>query len=333
MANTARSTLRANAMRRGRIPETVANSVIDGYLNDAAVQFQKDTHLLRKFTAFNVHAKFSMLTTEAFNLTLAKSGGYVVDTIDVALSTAQTDVTGAALATALQAIIQASGVGATATTMAFDEDTRQFTLEASAESSTVTSFTVTYPEDHATYNDASYMLFGETTTATGTTFEGAPAPYCTSEYKLPTDFLAVEELVYDGKWDRPLKLIPYRLRSKSIGGSPKYMTEPYEKSNGEWYLKVTPQPTTIGKRFDLAYYYRPAKIATGTATDATTYDFLPDWDLALENYAIMEYYQQERNMEESLYWKAMYQEWVDKAEIEQSVAGGQAYDMFSGRNA
>jgi len=199
-----RGDLRNKARILGRIPEGVTDEVVDGFLDEACRQLQKDVMLLTKHVAFNVHEKFSLSTADAFNLTMATASGYLVNAKDVVLSTAQTDATGAEIASALQAIIQASGIGATATTVTYDEDTRIFTIEASAETG-VTSIKVTDPAAHGTYYDSSYLLFNQNagTTATGTTFAGDAAPFCTSEYLLPSDFLEVFELIYNGNYNTP----------------------------------------------------------------------------------------------------------------------------------
>lgn len=314
-----RGNLRSRARTIGRIPSNVANSVLDDYLNEANRVFQNDTKLLDKTVTFNVHAKFSMGTADAFNLTIAG----VSSAADVYLSTAQTDVTGAALATALQTVIQGSGVGASATTVAFSSSTRKFIIEASAESATATSITISYPAS-ASYYDKCYDLFGGTGSATGTTYTGAAAPYCTSEYVLPSDFLEVNEFIYDHDYDKPLQPEIYPNRDYNTG-TPKYYSISVHGSSK--YVRFTPQPTTIGKTFALSYFYRPSDITTGSANDSSSYYYPAEYDMALVYYTIYLYKLSEVEESKAIGYRTLYQDIVDDLINEEGVRLGGGIDL------
>lgn len=295
-----RGTMRDEARRIGRIPDNVADSVLDTYLNEANRTFQNDTKLLEKTVTFNVHAKFTMGTAEAFNLTVTG----VASAADVVLATAQEDVTGAALATALQAIIQGSGVGATATTMAFSETTRKFTIEASAETATATSIVVTYPAN-SSYYDKTWELFGGTATKTGTTFVNNAAPFCTSEYVLPSDFLEVHEIIYNDDYDEPLEPEIFKRRSDSTGTPENYSI--ITKGSSE-YIRFTPQPTTIGNRFAMSYYYQPSEIATGSGNDSTSFEYPARYQMALVYYTVYLYKLSESEENKAIGYRTLYQD-------------------------
>lgn len=313
-----RGDLRDRARMIGRIPENVADSVLDGYLNEANRIFQNDTKLLDKTVTFNVHARFSMSTSEVFNLTVTG----VASAADVVLATAQTDVTGAALATALQAVIQGTGVGASNTTMSFSSSTRKFTIEASAESS-ATSVVISYPAS-ASYYDKSYELFGGTGSASGTTYTGAAAPFCTSEYVLPSDFLEVREIIYNHDYDKPLEPEIYIGRSDSTG-TPKYYSISVHGSSK--YIRFTPQPTTIGKTFAMSYYYRPSDITTGSASDSSSYNYPAEYDMALVYYTIYLFKLSEVEESKAIGYRTLYQDIADSVINDEVLRLGGGIDM------
>lgn len=330
---TARSALRSRVRERGRLGDNVSDTTIDAYLNSAAKQFQHDTKLIAKPYSFNVRSKFTVLTTDAFNLTMGTSGGgNLVDGIDVVLGSNQVDVSGATLASALQSAIQGSAVGATATTVSFSESTRKFTLNGSAESATVTSFEIAYPSS-ASYADDSYWLFGDAVTSSDDSFAGAPAPYCTSEYKLPTDFYWMEEVIYDGKEDRPLKPEIRRGRSHLTGTPSHYSINtrqnPATSAQSWQYVTFTPQPTTAGKRFDIMYNPEARTITTGTAQDGQVYEFGDIYDEALIYYAVYLAQLDAEDMEKALTFKGLYTMKVDEGIQDRDMRIGGGLDSFA----
>lgn len=329
---TTRGTLNTRVRERARLGTNVDDSTVDRYLDRAAINFQHDTLLLRKYSALTVRSKFTMLTTEAFQLTVSTSGGgTLIDGTDIVPSANKVDVAGATLATDLESAIQAAG--ASSTTCTFSESTRKFTINASGEATTVNSIVVSYPAAPASYTDASYKLFGNTLSASSDSLSGSPAPYCTSEYHLPSDFIEMDEIVYDEDWDRPLQPEIYRGRSDSRSGTPThfsiYMLETPETDDvASWYIRFTPQPTVYGKRFDYCYHPEARTIASGSAGDAQYFDFPVRWDEALIYYAAYLAKIDADEMSDALNFLGLYQREVDKAIVHRDTAVGGAFDMM-----
>lgn len=330
MAST-RSELRDDLKVTARLTQNVSTTKLNQYLNKAARAVQRATRALWKHLQLTVRPLFTVTTDQAFNLTIGTaSGGTLVDGVDVSLSTALYATTGSAVASAFQAIIQASGVGATATTMTFSDSTRKYTINCSAESATVNSITISYP-DSASYYDISYMLFGETTSTSSDSFTGDAAPYCQSRYKLPSDFLGVKELVYDSKWNNPMRNESYLNRSDSTGGTPRnYSIQTFVDTVGTGdsydFLTVTPEPTVLGKRFDLVYNVLPQWIADGTANDSKTYGFPLDLDQALLEYASYLAWQDEKDIQEALTHLSLFRDMADSWINDMAMRQGGAFD-------
>jgi len=135
----------------------------------------------------------------------------------------------------------------------------------------------------------------------------------------------VFELIYNGNYNTPLAPEIYQDRNYSTG-TPKYYSI-YSKDTGYNYLHVTPQPTTIGKRFDLTYFYQPAAIATGSAGDATSFDFPIQFDYALIYWAIYLYKLSEDDTDKALNYRALYQNEEERAEIYKAQRLGAGIDM------
>lgn len=313
----------------GRFNTAVADSVIDGYLNEAAVMFARDTHILMKTLTKVIEEKFSLGTNEAFNLTIGTGGGgYLVNAVDVVLGTAQTDVTGVALATALQAIIQGTGVAATATTVSYSQSTRKFTINASAETATCDSITIAPPAAPQTYYDASYKLFGVLVTDTDAAdlYVGAVAPYCQAEMKLPSDFLEMDEIIYRDEYYRPLQPEIYRWRNDT-DGDPDFFSI-YAQGSGD-YIRFTAHPQTIDTRIEMRYAYKPAAITTGSGSDTTSFPFNASYDYALIFYAIYltKLGGTPSELQSAFAFKALYNEQKEQAEIDICAQVGGGYDM------
>lgn len=322
-----RTLLRAQVRARGRFNQMVSDALIDGYLNEAAVRFSADTKMLTKTISFTIQEKFSLTTSEAFKLTIATAGESYLVNGDILLATAQTDVSGAVLASAIQAIIQSSAVGASNTTFTYATATRMFTINASAESSVI-SIAVATPATPVTYHECIYKLFGAlvSDSASGTSYTGGAAPFCQSESKLPSDFLEVDELIYGDDYDIPLQPEIYRGRSYA-GGTPSFFSISRQASGD--YLRVTPHPATKETRMELTYNYKAAEIATGTAGDSSSYPFNTMYDDALIYYAI--YLAKlgcgPDEVQGAFTAKAQYREIVDDAINDKWVQHGGGFDM------
>ena len=324
-----RGALNAKVREIGRFNNAIADSVIDGYLNEAAVQFARDTHILMKTVSKVVEEKFSLGTDEAFNLTIETAGGgYLVNAVDVVLGSAQDDATGATLASALQAIIQGTGVAATATTVSYSQSTKKFTINASAETATCDSITVAPPKAPQTYFDAAYKLFGILVSDTDEddAYVGAVSPYGQSEMKLPSDFLEMDEIIYRDEYYRPLQPEIYRWRNDT-SGDPDFFSI-YAQGSGD-YIRFTAQPQTIDTRIEMHYAYKPAAIATGSAADSTSFPFNASYDYALIFYAIYltKLGGTPSELQSAFAFKALYNERKEQAEVDICAQVGGGYRM------
>jgi len=318
---TARSELRTRVEEEGRVGQNVDDSTLDGYLNKANKAFQRKARWLWRVVTLVIRDYFSMSTSSAFNLTV---GSGVLAATDIKPSADQADVSGATLASALQSAIQACS-GGSAITVSFSTSTRKFTLDGSGASAA--SWTVTYPASRD-YYDARYMLFGTQDSASGATFVGNAAPYCTSKLRLPSDFIEVMEAVYDHKYGSPLKPEIYPGRNKSTGGTPKYYS--LQPKDDYVYMRLTPQPTTIGKTVELAYFYDPVDIATGSGNDSTTYEYPARYDDALVNYAIYLYKKENNQMQEALFYLSLFRDMADQAQADRAkMLQGGAFDLYT----
>jgi hypothetical protein len=296
----------------------VTNAQVDDFLNQANTQFNKDILYLTKRVTLNVRDLFTCRTDEGFNLTI---GGLMAAT-DIVPGSAGIHVTGTALATLLQTAIQAAS-GGTGVTCTWGTSTKKFTITAP---SAGTSITITYPSVSTIY-DKRYELFGVKTAVTESdnSYTGEIAKYCTSLIRLPTDFIQLDEAVYDGNYSNPLKPEIRKGRSKSTGTPTHISIE--RADDGRQLLRLTPEPSTIGKMVEINYFYVPAAITTGSGSDATKYEY-PDWmEDGLIWYAVYLYKQSKTLITESLNALAMYQRLVDDIVNRgpQEIGGG--YDM------
>lgn len=324
MAGTARSELRGYVRERARLGSNISDATINNYLNRAALKFQRDTLLIVDFFTITVRSYFTLRTNEAFNLTIEN----VLSAIDIVISSDIIDGSGSDIATALQTAIQAAG--ASNTTVSWSEDDKKFTIDASGETG-AGAITLDYPSSRS-YYDCRYKLFGKTTSSTSNVFVGSLAPYCTSEYPLPDDFLEIEEIIYNERWWNPLKPEIYRGRSY-VTGTPKHYSiyskkNPLNTGSSKSYIRFTPQPLSVGKRFDVAYNPEAKTIPTGVAYDSYTFDFPVGWDDALIFYASYLAKLSDNDYQEALTFKALYDDIKDDAINFRSKRVGSAFDMM-----
>ena len=90
------------------------------------------------------------------------------------------------------------------------------------------------------------------------TYTGDTIPYGYGEYPLPSDFMKVKEVRYDGK-NYPLRYSIYKDRDTGTGTPSHYYI--YDDRFG-----LTPAPTSGGYLIEFDYYYLPADFSGDTAT-------------------------------------------------------------------
>lgn len=310
MASMTLSALRAELIRQGRIGSNVSTTVLNAWIYEAVKQLQKDVRFLEKSRSYYVREYFSMGTDEGFEVQLSTAFASLV----VGVDTGQTDVNGATFAEMLSTALVTLATG---TQVTFSTETFKFTIDIS--SNAATAFRVSPPQyDSTAVYNACYKLFGieNTATTTGQSYTGSIAPWCTSEYPLPSDFLYVKEVVY-GNDNFPLTPIIYKGRDYNTG-TPSYY---YIRGNK---LGLVPQPTDGGASITLVYYYIPADFAG----DTTVHPFDEVYNYAIVYYAAYLYKLHQEDNTNMLKFRNLYEQERIKASQTKNARVGGALDMF-----
>jgi hypothetical protein len=215
-------------------------------LNIAIKAFAKDTYGCVKEAYLDVEPKFNISTTFALKITITGGTNALAET-DVAICSAdENEITGTAVATALQAAIRAAiGVGASLT-VAWSLSTWKFTVDA------IDSTEIEIEAPGMLYADATELL-GLSGTGT-TSIIGVIPEDCNLVVDLPSDYYALKT---NPVWDKD-ELYP---APASIFEAPETQGEP------RWYhierkkIRLYPTPTKQ-ERFHILYRYIPASITT-----------------------------------------------------------------------
>jgi hypothetical protein len=250
----------------------------------------------------------------------------------IGLTTAQTNVSGSVLATALEGEWNTTNWGTstgsraadTGIAVSYSTANRKFTVTSQSATYTSTGIII-YPPLYAnstgTYgiNDLTYKLFGITgqkSSASTYAYTGDVAPYCMSEYPLPSDFFRIKEIRYDDK-TYPLKRIAYRDRDTGTG-------VPYSYYITDSHFGLVPEPEDGAKIIEFDYYYIPATIATGSGTDTTEYEYPNEYDYALIWYAVYLYSWSIKDDRGMNYSMGMYEREKVKMKQDKEGKGGSA---------
>jgi hypothetical protein len=247
---------------------------------------QNDMLWLEKTRTYYVREVFSVGIDEGFGIILDSATGEVQL---LGVTTAQTDVSGKELATALEGEWNTTNWGTatgvrtadTGIAVGYSTSTRKFSVTSQAASYTSTGIVICAPlyagDTGTILYDLTYKLFGITdgqASASTYAYTGSAAPFCTSKYPLPSDFLKVKEVRYGAK-SYPLRPQIYKDRDDGTG-------TPQHYDIRDNYLEVTPQPTSGGEPIQLDYFYLPADFAA----DATLHPFDEIFNYAIIWYAI-----------------------------------------------
>jgi len=317
MASMTRAELRSELIRQARIGSNVATAVLDIWIYEAIKQAQRDIRWLDKTRYFFVREYFSNAINEAFGIRLSAATG--TNKI-VRVATAQVDISGASFAEMLSTSLVAQATGSQVT---FSTDTFKFSIDISSNAST--GFMLGPPAYDSTcpYSNT-FKLFGlqNQTSVSGTTYDGTVAPWCTSEYPLPTDFLYVKEVRY-GNNKYPLQPIIYKGRDFNTG-TPQYY---YIKGSGERSVNkfgLVPQPTNGGEVIKLDYYHIPPDFPA----DTTVHPFDEIFNYALIYYAAYLYKLHQEDNTNMLKFRNLYEaEKIKLNQLKGARVGG-AIDMF-----
>lgn len=260
------------AKRRARVSsnsltESNTDDVVRQYINDGVQEFCRRLGGVPKEEYLTVTPKFDLRTNFAIRFTIT-SGANALAATDLVLCTAShVDVSGGTVASAINA--QISNVLGLSVTLSWDSASWLFTLRDNA--SAATAIEVDEPA-RKTYVDATLDIFGKTGTANATTFEGTLPVDCTVETSLPSDFLQIEHVEWDG---RPIGPAPYDLFVSPNGsGDPSW----YAIKNKQ--IRLAPCPSQQ-KKLLIRYKAMPADLDTDGTDDAvecplpTPYHMLP----------------------------------------------------------
>ena len=247
----------ANIYGDSAVTNTSTDDVVRQYLNTGVEEFCKTALAITKENYLTVTPKFDLRDNWYVNVTIT-GGTNALAATDVAITaTDASDVSGTAVATAFEATLQAAiGGGATAT-VAWDDATWTFEIDASDSDSI--KFTSPSGDNNI---DALLMIFGAGGTQTGTTWTSGFPQDCTVKTDLPSDYLSMEHVDYD-------QHILYEFPTK-------YFMSPETSSNWpEYYsirnrvLQIAPSPNTR-RLLKIRYRSIPNPVTLTGEQDATT---------------------------------------------------------------
>lgn len=311
MASMTRAELRLELIRQARIGSNVATSILDGWLYEAIKYIQKEIRWLDKTRYYYVREYFSIDANEGFGVRLSAATG---TNLIVRLATAQTNLTGTSFAAMLSTALNTLASGAR---IYFSTDTFKFAIDISSNASTGMIIGPPAYDTTAPYS-ACYKIFGfeNQASVSETTYTGGVAPFCTSEYPLPTDFIYLKEVRY-GDRKYPLMPIIYKNRDYNTG-VPDY----YYIRNGK--LGLVPQPTDTGSMIKLDYYYLPADFSG----DTVVHPFDEIFNYAIIFYAAYLYKLHQEDNTSMLKFRNLYEaEKIKLNQLKNARVGG-AIDMF-----
>jgi hypothetical protein len=244
--------IREKARRYARVTVTdKADTDVNELIHDAQIEMARDVYGLKKTTRLSLAEAFTIETNFYINVTIV-GGTNALAATDVQVSaSALSRATGAAVATALQALLRTAVGGGANLTVAWTD--YYFTLDAIDS----TSITISAISDDVNYVDASELIFGVTGTQTGTSFTGEFPQDCTWETAVPSDYLKPIRLTWDG-YLLEEKPHGFTIRPEMYGNYPRWY------SVWDDYIRLIPSPNVI-KEFVMEYKSLPTR--TEMATD------------------------------------------------------------------
>jgi len=248
------------AKRRARISsssvtESTTDDVVRIYVNDGVKEFCRRIGGLSTEEYLTVVPTFDLRTNCAIRFTIT-GGANAFAAHDVPLCTASiVDETGTEIATCVNA--QLSNLLGVSVTLSWDSASWIFSLRDNTGGAT--AIEIDEPEQK-TYVDWSERIFGKIGTAALTYFEGDFPLDCTVETELPSDFLQIESVFWNG-----VELVPAPWEmfvSPGISGTPTH----YAIKNRR--IRLVPCPTEQ-KEFLIRYKSVPSDLETDGTDDAT----------------------------------------------------------------
>lgn len=230
--------IRDRARRYARVTESdKTDTEVNDLIADMHIEMVRDVYGLTKSAFLSLVEAFTIETNFRVNITIT-GGSNALSATDVQVSaSALSRATGTAVASAFQTAIRAAG--ASSATVTWTD--YYFTLDAIDS----TSITISKISDDVNYVDAAEKIFGVTGTQTDTEFTGEFPEDCTWETAVPSDFLRMLRVEWDGN---PLEVLPLdaSLSPRGYGNFPRYYAVWDE------YIRLVPVPNVI-KPFYVEY--------------------------------------------------------------------------------
>lgn len=248
---------RLAAATAGQMNVSVDSEATRKYINEGVREFLKGAGGVPKEDYLTVTPRFDTRTNWAIRLTITGGSNALAATDIAVTSTDRSNVAGSQVATDLQTAIQAAGAGSA--TVAFNTsgaDIWKFTID----SSDGTSIQVEAPS-RVDYVDATDLLFGKTDTQTSTTWVSSFPQDFLVETDLPSNFLTLTHVEWDG---HPLVPAPFEFFiSPSRHGTPQWYAVKNKK------IRVYPAPTDQ-ELFHIWYRGVEDDLAVDSSADSTT---------------------------------------------------------------
>lgn len=219
----------------------VEDSEVQDAIDEAIKKFSKDVNGLTKDAFLTLAPRFWTSTEMAIKLTILDGTNILAETEVVVTGTDREGVSGATVASDLQATIRTAG--AASATVTFSTTTWKFTID-SLDSS---SITVAAPTS-IIYADATELLFGLSGEQVSSTWVSAIAQDANMEVALPADYLT--ELSVE--WDRD----PLYKSTIDLFMSPETVGRPEIYYIRNKLMRISPVPTSQ-KLFFIRYRYLP----------------------------------------------------------------------------
>jgi len=260
------------AKRRARVSsnsvtETATDDVVRDYLNDGVQELCRRVGGLSREQYLLITPNFSVQSNFAIRLTVT-GGANAVAATDLPIASASYWNVSAGI---LASIVNDEISNTLAVSMTLSWDSADWVLSIRDNALAATAIEIGVPSSR-TYIDSSGMIFGRRGTANSTYFEGSFPLDCTLETTLPSDFLQIEYVEWDGEELAPA---PYDLfLSPSGTGDPRY----YAIKNKR--IRLNPCPNSQ-KTFLIRYKAIPDDLVNDGTDDAVDcplpapYDMLP----------------------------------------------------------
>jgi len=238
--------------------QAYSHDITRQYIGMGVEEFAKDAKLSKQ-NYVTVTPTFWGRTNWYFQLTIVGGGNALAATNVAVVASDVGPIGGSTLATHLATNINAA-IGTGSINVSWDDKTWNFTIADNTVAS-ITSVTIE-PPSVDNYIDGTEQTFGKTGTDTSTSWVSNVPQDCTLEIDLPSDFLEMEHVDYDG---HILRQAPFELFMSPEAQSswPEY----YAIRDRKMYISPTPSERRMVK---IRYRWLPTPVTiTGSGDTAT----------------------------------------------------------------